>query len=255
MISIYSSAFNLIQNQFNYEFSIDKFCNFADEVIVAVNTSIDDTFPILQKLCNKYSNLKIISTDISYDDPLLDGKIKNEALQKTTESIKISLDMDEYIPLWQKSIWTHLSEQLLMDSCYCYMIPSINLYKDYDHYFSITPKWYLHKSGLFRGPVNFARKNDGTVDTHKSDTCELIDSKGDLATSKVAPYDITDLRNGNYPFVVHTGYLSLENRLVRNKNFWKEHWLKESGGEAPPHKIHQNIEDFTESYYQHKLKL
>lgn len=253
MISIYSSAFNLIKNNFDYMFAIDNFCSIANEVVICVYTSIDDTLTTLQDQQNKYSNLKIISSDISYDDPWLDGKIKNEALQNTSCDIKIALDMDEYIPLWQKNIWTELASMLLKDDCLCYMIPSINLYKNKDHYFSITPKWYMHKSGLCRGPVNFARKNNGYVDTSKSDTCELIDTNGNLVYSKMTPYDIESLRHNNLPFVVHTGYISLDNRLLRNQNFWKQHWLLESGGEPPPHKIHEKLEDFDYTIKKHKL--
>ena len=40
---------------------------------------------------------RIISTDFDYADPLLDGKIKNEALQATSQEFKIGLDMDERI--------------------------------------------------------------------------------------------------------------------------------------------------------------
>ena len=255
MISIYSSAFNLIQNNFDYISTINNFCSIADEVIICVNTSQDNTLEALKQI--SYNNLKIITSEISYDDPLLDGKIKNHALQNTSEKhpIKIGLDMDEYIPLWQKDIWLYLANQLINDSCSCYMIPSINLYKDSDHYFSITPKWYMHKSGLFRGPVNFARKADGHIDTTKSDTCELIDVDGNLVISKMTPYDINVLRNNRLPFVVHTGYVSLNNRLLRNKNFWSKHWLTESGGTPPAHKIHEKIEDFDHAANPHYLKI
>jgi hypothetical protein len=253
MISIYSSAFNLVTNKFNYIFSIDQFCQFADEVVVAVNSSIDNTLQELHNL--SYDNLNIISTDISYDDPLLDGKIKNEALQHTKHPVKIGLDIDEYIPLSQKNMWYALSDMLLQDNCMCYMIPSINLYKDCYHYFSITPKWYLHKSGLYRGPVNFAKKDNGYIDTNKSDTCELIDINSNLVPSKTTPCDIGSLRAGGCPFVVHMGYLSLEDRLIRNQNFWSKHWLIESGGQNPPHKIHKKLEDFQEKFEEHKLTL
>jgi hypothetical protein len=253
MITIYSSAFNLIINNFDYKLAIDNFCNIADEVVICVNSSKDDTLETLQNI--SYSNLKIISSNISYEDPLLDGKIKNTALQNTSYlfPIKIGLDMDEYIPLWQKSIWISLAQQLMQDDCACYMIPSLNLYKDIDHYFSIKPKWYMHKNGLFRGVVNFAKKDNGFVDTNKSDTCELIDSNGNLVYSKMIPYDIEALRTNRLPFVVHTGYLSLDNRLLRNQNFWKQHWFTESGGEPPPHKIHEKLEDFDYTIKKHKL--
>lgn len=256
MISIYSSAFNLIKNNFNYKFSIDNFCNICDEVVIAVNTSEDNTLDILKNISTtKYNNLKIIETNFSYNDPLLDGKIKNTALQNSSMPIKIGLDMDEYIPIWQKDMWYALADILSNDSCDCYMIPSVNLYKDCDHYFSITPKWYLHKSGLFRGPVNFAKKEDGHIDINKSDTCELIDAKGDLAKSKISQIEIEALQTHQHPFVVHMGYLSFDDRLLRNKNFWKNHWLIESGGEAPNHKIHSDVSDFTEPSMLHKLKI
>lgn len=256
MISIYSSAFNLLKNNFDYFFSINKFCSFADEVVIAVNTSEDDTLENLNLLTRQFKNLIIISTDISYDDPLLDGKIKNAALQHTSSSIKIGLDMDEYIPLWQKNIWYHLAHLLSNETDYlCYMIPSLNLYGNIDSYTFINPKWYMHKSGLFRGPVNFAKLKNNCVDTNKSDTCELINSIGNLVPSKILPTDIETLRSGYYPFVVHTGYVSFDARLQRNQNFWKKHWLVESGGIIPKHKIHENINDFTENSQKHLLDI
>lgn len=253
MISIYSSAFNLIKNNFDYELSIQNFVKFADEVVIAVNTSEDDTLEKVRRLESLYNNLKIIDCDYSYTDPLLDGKIKNFALQNTTQDIKVSLDMDEYIPEWQKAMWFKLSLDLINDSARCYMIPSINLYKDNDHYFSITSKWYLHKSGLFRGAVNFAKNIDGTIDTSKSDSCELLDNNGNLASFKMLPNTIEDLRTNFHPFVIHTGYKSLQNRVLRNKNFWINHWKIESGGIAPLHKVHESLAEFDEQPKIHGL--
>jgi hypothetical protein len=256
-ISIYSSAFNLLKNKFNFIEAINNFCLFAEEIVICVNSSDDDTFEELNKLKSYYSNLIIIESNFSYEDPLLDGKIKNKALQATTNEIKIGLDMDEYIPLWQKLIWKKLAFNLKFDyNSDCYMIPSINLYKNINNYFSITPKWYLHKSNLYRGAVNFAKKDNGTVDTSKSDTCELIDENGNLVKySQVTPFDIDSLRTKDYPFVIHNGYLDLNNRLLRNKNFWEDHWKIESGGQEPQHKVHKSLEDFQENYQEHKLKI
>lgn len=254
MISIYSSAFNLIKNKFDYKFTIEKFCTLAEEVVIAVNTSEDNTLDALQSLSVKHNNLKIITSNIPYDDPLLDGKIKNIALQKTTQKIKLGLDMDEYVPEWQKHMWYVLAHMLLRDNaCLCYMIPSVNLYMSHEYYFSITPKWYLHKENLFRGPVNFARKSNGYIDINKSDTCELIDENGNLVTTRTTPIDIDSLRTRHNPFVVHTGYLSLEDRLTRNQQFWRNHWLVESGGEQPNHKVHDSLQDFDEKYFRHEL--
>lgn len=255
MLSIYSSAFNLIKNNFDYKTSIDNFCNLANEVVIAINKSEDETFESLKSFLSIYNNLKILQTDISYDDPLLDGKIKNEALQATSEEFKIGLDMDEYIPIQQKEMWENLAYQLRFDDVDCYMMPSLNLYKDKNHYFSITSKWYLHKSNLYRGPVNFGRKNNGTVDIAKSDTCELIYQNGELVKSKFLPNDIQLLRQKNVPFVVHTGYLNLDNRILRNKNFWIKHWEIESGGEKPNHKVHSSIEEFNEPHFEHLLDI
>jgi len=253
MFSIYSSAFNLVKNNFAYKEAIDNFCNIAEEVVIAINKSEDSTLEQVKSL--SYSNLNIIETDISYSDPLLDGKVKNAALQATTKEFKIGLDMDEYIPLNQKSIWENLAYQLRFDNVDCYMIPSLNLYKDRNHYFSITNKWYLHKSNLYRGAVNFARRSNGTVDTSRSDTCELIDTNGNLVKSKYLPNDINLLRQKNVPFVVHLGYLNFQDRLLRNKNFWKNHWQIESGGEKPNHKVHESIQEFNEPYFEHLLEI
>lgn len=256
MFSIYTSAFNLIKNNFDYKFHIQNFSQFADEVIIAINTSEDNSInEIKDFISQNCSNVYILETNFSYKDPLLDGKIKNAALQATKQDIKIGLDMDEYIPLWQKPIWYNLATELKFNNFDCFMIPSINLFKNKDSYFSITPKWYMHKGGLFRGPVNFGRKSDGTVDTSKSDTCELINNKGNLAKFQLTPSDIEDLRKNIYPFVVHNGYLNLEHRILRNKNFWKEHWKIESGGIDPKHKVHETLEDFKENYQQHNLNI
>jgi glycosyltransferase involved in cell wall biosynthesis len=255
MISIYTSAFNLIKNKFDYKNTLQKFSDFADEVVIAINSSSDDTLIEIQKLSHELDNLKVVSCDFSYEDPWMDGKIKNCALQNTTQLLKIGLDMDEYIPLYQKSLWLDLADNLLCDTYMCYMIASLNLYKDFNHYYSIGHKWYLHKSGLFRGPVNFARKSNGTVDTTKSDTCELIDKNGNLVKSRMFDNSIEALRQGKTPYVIHTGYVDLEARLIRNKNFWSQHWLTESGGVPPPHMVHESIEQFDDEPKEHLLKI
>jgi hypothetical protein len=47
----------------------------------------------------------------------------------------------------------------------------------------------------------------------------------------------------------------MKKEILRNKNFWKEHWKIESGGIEPNHKVHEYLEDFSETYYQHNLDL
>ena len=136
----------------------------------------------------------------------------------------------------------------------CYMAPSLNLYKDWHLYKDISPKWYMHKKGFYRGPVGFARNPDGTVDTNKSDTCELIDGYGLLVRSVLLPHELQDLKDGSI-FVVHFGYLNLQERVERNQKFWNEHWKLESGGKEPPHKVHMDIEEFQEQHYVHGLQV
>jgi hypothetical protein len=265
--SIYSSSFNLLKNNFDYKSSIKNFCSFAEEVIIAVNRSSDETFRFLQLEAENWKNLKIFPCDFSYSDPLLDGKIKNFALSKTTNPYKIGLDMDERIPLRHRDRWETLAammDETGIDSC---MIPSLNLWGDL---FSVKSglaenlgkKWYLHKGGLFRGPVNFAKKSDGTVDTSKSDTCELVDSQGNLARSiSFGSGNFENLQNyldfleEKLTFVYHLGYASYSDRITRNKNFWKKHWEVESGGIKPTHKVHEKMEEFTETTVPHNLKL
>ena len=113
MFSIYHSAFNLIKHGFvGWENSVKNSCRFADEVIIAVNTSTDETKEKIAECLSEFSNWRIIDTDFSYQDPWLDGKIKNEALQACTQDFKIQLDLDEYIPLWQKPLWQNLAMQI-----------------------------------------------------------------------------------------------------------------------------------------------
>jgi hypothetical protein len=256
MFSIYTSAFNLIKNNFNYKFHIQNFSQFAEEVVIAINTSEDNSLnEIRDFVIENYDNVRILETNFSYNDPLLDGKIKNAALQATTKDLKIGLDMDEYIPLWQKSIWENIAIELIYSKQFSVMIPSLNLFKDKHHYFSIGLKWYMHKKDLYRGAVNFGRKSDGTVDTSKSDTCELIDKNNNLVPSIMLPTDLNSLKSNNIPFVVHTGYMNLENRILRNKNFWTNHWKIESGGKHPEHSVHESLNDFKENYQLHGLNI
>jgi hypothetical protein len=251
-ISVYTSAFNLLKNGFlHWEQSLKLSSEFADEVVVAVNTSQDDTENLILELGLK--NLKIVCCDISYDDPLLDGKIKDIALKKCSGDILVQLDIDEFIPKNQHTIWRKYAEILFSQQNFdCYMIPSLNIYKDWHMYKDITPKWYMHKKGFHRGPVEFARNPDGTVDTNRSDTCELIDDYGRLVKYVILPHELQDLKYGSI-FVVHFGYLNLESRLKRNHEFWHRQWFLESGGKTPPHKIHMNQEDFNEPHFIHDI--
>lgn len=256
MISVYTSAFNILANKFPYETYLKYAIQFADEVVIAVNKSTDNTIDVLRQ-----SNCKIVECDIPYDDPLLDGKIKNIALQNTTQPIKVQLDLDEYIPTSQRMLWRILGEQLLNDhNVSALFLPVIDLYKDMDHCKSINAKWYMHKAGLFRGPVNFGKLNNGHVDINKSDTCELIDQNGNLipAISLMRNGTIAEklfyIKSQNLPFVIHTGYLDLTTRILRNHQFWKQHWSIEAG--QPVDNVPMSIEEINdEIYVEHGLNI
>ena len=266
MFSIYSSAFNLVKNNFDYKEAVDNFCKFAEEVVIAVNTSEDNTLEALQSLSSEYDNLKIISTDLSYEDPFVDGKIKNEALQATTQEFKIGLDMDERIPSYSKYSWINLASTLRFSNTNGYLIPSINLWGDkesirWDNKENIKFKWYLHKSGLYRGTHKEAIKDDGHVDIEKSDTCDLIDSEGNLVQcDHYFDSDVDTLQKykiflkANPIYVFHLGCLDFDKKVQLNKNFWKKHWELEAGREV--NNIATDVKEFKKFQTQkHELEL
>lgn len=256
MFSIYHSAFNLIKHGFiGWEKSVQNSCKFADEVVIAVNTSTDNTKQSIEKALKDFSNWKILETDFSYQDPWLDGKIKNEALQACTQDFKIQLDLDEYIPIWQKPLWQNLAMQIALSTAQCASVASVNLYKDWNHIASITNKQYFHKGQAYRAPSIAARKPDGTINTKMSDGCDLVNSSGNFISTVATTNDQKQLELGGAPFVVHFGYVDLDSRLKRNHEFWHEHWYVEGGGQDPAHKIHMNHNDFEYPYVEHKLKL
>lgn len=258
MISIYHSAFNLNKHGFaGWQDCLIKSCNFADEVIVAINTSEDDTEKTVLDILNKESKkFKVINTSFSYDDPWLDGKIKNAALQECTEDFKIQLDLDEYIPTQQRHLWDNLCFNLKFNyNIQCIAVPSVDLYKNLQHYKSINHKQYLHKGLAYRAPQIGARKPDGTINTLMSDGCDLVDENGNFIATHGLDKRLEALESNQIPFVVHMGYVNLDSRLKRNHEFWNEHWYIEGGGQSPAHKIHMKHEDFEYAYLEHNLSL
>jgi hypothetical protein len=258
VISIYHSAFNLNKHGFTgWQDCLRKSCLFADEIVVAINTSEDDTEDTVKKILQEEAkSYSIINTSFDYKDPWLDGKIKNAALQTCTKEFKIQLDLDEYIPTWQRDIWNFLCFKFRFDSnINCIAVPSVDLYKDTAHYKSINNKQYLHKGLAYRAPQIAARKQDGTINTLMSDGCDLVDENGNFIATAALSNKLSDLESGVIPFVVHTGYVDLNSRLKRNHEFWNEHWYVEGGGQSPAHKIHMKQEDFDYQIFEHKLNL
>lgn len=259
MLSIYSSAFNLNRCKFDYAFAIDNYCKFADEVVISTIKDSDDSYSILESFKSKYSNLSIILSELQPNFPSFDGAIKDIALQNTFQPIKIQLDLDEYIPLQHKPRWL-LTAKLLHNSQYdSFMLPVIDLYKDKNHCRNVGFKWRIHKTGLKRGVVNFAKRADGTHDIQKSDSCELLKNNGELASCLYAfdpSLDIIDklylIREQQSPYVIHTGYLDLDRREHINKEFWKEMWAREDGKEV---KLDDREKLETYKSYEHGLEI
>jgi hypothetical protein len=140
----------------------------------------------------------------------------------------IQQDLDERLG-GLVSEWEKLGEALLLSNTpISYMVPVIDLYKDYNHHKSVNKKWYFHrKTNTYRGPVNFAKKEGGLIDITKSDSCELIDQNGDLVRYYIAD-DFCDNFDIREVHCIHLGYLDLEKRIKNNK-FWKPHWESRCG--------------------------
>ena len=113
MISVYHSAFNLNKHGFTgWQECLRKSCQFADQVVVAVNTSEDDTYDTVSSILKDNAKSSILlKTSFDYQDPWLDGKIKNAALQECNCEFKVQLDLDEYIPSWQRPLWDSMAQE------------------------------------------------------------------------------------------------------------------------------------------------
>lgn len=231
-VSVYTSAFNLSSGIFNVRDAMENWLRYADEIVIASPIEeIDDVINhVYLSLNNEVSNKIIfVDTSIHLEDPFFDGKLKNAALQKCSNDIVIQQDLDERIG-GNKSTWESLIDILVNSSADSVMIPVIDLYKDTQHYKSIGRKWYLHKNnGCCRGVVNFAKKPGGTIDTDKSDTCELINKNGNLVTALLFDFSLEDFPN--LPIIFHYGYLNLNKRKQVNE-FWQPVWSRRKGEEV-----------------------
>jgi len=250
--SSYTSAFNLIKMGFDWQNSILNYSQFMDEVVIAINTSEDNTFESVSKFLEEkgISNVILCQCAFDYSDLAFDGKIKNFALQHTSGDIKISCDIDERFPLNQKDLWRTVGEYLLsQNEVSAFLIPSINLCGDIYHYKDIGYKWYMHKDGLYRGIVNFAKRQDGKIDTDRSDTCELIDANGNLVQTLKFNNSIEGLREGQIPYVFHYWAVDKDQRIKQNE-FWQPVWSNRAGKE-----INTKTDFLKMQIKEHQLKI
>ena len=258
MISAYVTCYNILTHGFSgWENNLKNLCLFADEVIIVVNTSEDDTHGAIQSALWEHKNWKIISSNFSKLDPLFDSRLKNLGLQNCSFDNKLQIDLDETIPLWQRPLWDNAFFQLKFSGHKVLAVPSVDIYKGRQTYKSISYKTYGSIGQCWRGPSRNALKPGYFIDTRFSDGTELIDENFNQLSAIVSgPCDIKDLESGNSIFVTHWGYLKIDERIERNNKFWGAMWLQESNGTLPAHKLH--VDETTFGHYDclpHNLKL
>ena len=165
--------------------------------------------------------------------------------------------MDEGIGLWQRPLWENKLFQLKFSGAKVMAVPSVDLYKDFGHYKAINYKTYVNIGQAYRGPAFKALKPGYFINTQFSDGTELIDENFNPLPAIISgPCELSSLESGEEIFVTHYGYVSVEERIKRTEKFWGEHWLQESGGTLPAHKIHHDESSFNHYEYKpHKLKI
>ena len=245
--SVYTSLFNYSPEKFDLLGAFKNWRKYAAEIVIA--TFEDQELSLGKIIFEEYFGgfyqcdpqnegkpfIKLIGVkDTSLDDPLFDGKLKNAALQSCLNELVIQQDLDERLS-GDIKMWEYLGEILKQHSppIAC-LLPVIDLYKDLSHYKSVGSKFYFHlKEGVFRGVVNYAKKEDGFINVNLSDSTEPIDKDGNLIRAfpfdsffgevgRIPQFDIT------MPHVCHLGYLDLDKRIKNNK-FWKGVWCSRAG--------------------------
>ncbi len=251
MIEIYSSGYNLQSMGFSWKETLSLWLQFLRNqgaITIAVNTSKDETPKLLRAFFDQYkaenpwcqTKIQVIDATIPYEDPEFDGKLKALALAACTQPYCVLLDMDEIIPVWQTKLWAGLVGELEkrrnLDGL---LVPVVDIIGDDEHVkHPIGQKWYIHRNSpnITRGVVKWARREDGSFDTSKSDSCEAVaKDTGELIRAQaILMGDLPDflkmanLENGEIPYVVHLGYRNLEQRLKQTE-FWAPHWEARNG--------------------------
>lgn len=242
--SIYTTCYLLNKNGFSFLSHLKNFSQFAAEVVVGtlVEGNTDGTKDILEKYVkdNGLNNVKIVeSADISFSSNLFDGQLKNFALQNTTGDLCLQIDLDEEIPLWQKDRWADYGQKLLGSHYDALLVPTIDLWGNKDRIKKNSPigyKFRIHKPNCHIGVNNGAKLDNGLIDTSKSDTCEVLNWKGEIvsAISSCPPECLlpeNSSRLNNYIFTVHYGGLNLNSKADLAKNWWNKCWADRSGRE------------------------
>lgn len=268
---VHSSLFNIVRMNFNYHRAIDNWSYFLEqfpdyhEINLVVNTSEDDTLNVIKEAAIKYRKINVtinvIESNIPYSDPAFDGKIKDVGFQNSTSDYNILFDLDECVPLYSAKSWIQAANQLGNSDFDALLIPSIDLFGDFEHATAVGQKWYLVKNRayLHRGVFAGAIKSNGKIDISRSDSCEICLPDGSLAKSAnifdprmTYEQKLTELQTNKWPFVFHLGALDLDQRVKQNQ-FWLPHWSNRAGEEVT--NIKTNKDQYKDqSVFEHKLK-
>lgn len=253
MITIYTQLFNAERMRFKWREAIQNWFQFLDgtgEIVIAVNTSDDKTPELVRAFCDRlatetpHSQTKFNVVDISipYTDPEFDGKGKAAALSCATQPFAILLDIDEFLVPSQKKIWLKLIAELRnRNNVDAFLVPTVDLVQDEEHYKSIGAKFYLHKTGpnITRGVFKGGYRADGSIDVTRSDTTELIfaDSRELVRAQFLIDPNLPSylklgiLESGETPYVLHYGWIDKEQR-IRQSDFWRPVWAARNNGEV-----------------------
>jgi hypothetical protein len=259
-ISVYTTLFNIDKYFPDYQEFINNVLLIADELVIATLDNIND-IDLLSKETLRDDRIRVISRpDLKPFTPDFDGQMKNASLQACTGDVMIQIDADErFSP--DAAQWKKLCAFFLQRPERACWVPVVNLFQDKFHASDIGKKWYLHKPGLFRGVVNFARNEDGTHDTNKSDSCELIDKDGNLVSAlQYVPFGVGIPDEGlailindeKMPFIYHLGWLDLDRRINIISDHWQKQWDAEAG---KPVELPKNKEEIKREVFEHKLPL
>lgn len=244
-ISIYSYGWNLIKYHFDIEDALANWSKYANEIVIAINTSEDNTYNEIDRIA-KANNYPVVLIKTEFDpinDPYYYGKVVDAAFQACKNEICIAQDFDERI-IAKKEVLHRICQFLLDDKFHkAYFVPTIDLYGSTEYCLpEYKRKWYITKhQGLKRGPVNFGIKKDGFPDYNKTSTDEITDLDGNLVPALTLVNSLTLENLSAYvergmPLVYHIGYLSLNDRLERSI-WWKHYWEKATNGDKNQHPI------------------
>jgi hypothetical protein len=239
-LSFYTHGWSLIDKHFDYRNALDNYARYADEIVVAINTSTDGSYEAVESYAKERGYpVKMVAT---YYDPMVDpfyyGKVVNAALQACTGDFMVQRDMDER---WcgDPLVLRALAVKLAASRAKAFFIPTVDLYGDVSQYVVAGRKWYGHLPGLHRGAVNFGLKANGLPDYERTSTDELITANDNLVSTIPLLDDLSIEALQAYaargmPYSLHLGFLNLHDRAERAA-WWGDFWRRATGGDPNNH--------------------